>query len=248
MKATSFEFRHRVAIVFAIYTLGFWSPWSRYTGSPSPTTTAWLELSGALASAHWFSLDTATLGVTGVALAAACAGTFLRVWGTAYLGAGVVLSPALYAGSVLADGPYRHTRNPLYLGSLLFSVAVALLMPPSGAIFFLLAEMVFFFRLILAEEAHLLAQQGEPYRAYRERVPRLGWSVHARVPGHGRRPQWGRAVVAEGYYLSTTICFAVLAWRYNAWLLLKCVLICFGVSLVVRAMLPAEKLVLSEPG
>jgi uncharacterized membrane protein len=33
-----------------------------------------------------------------------------------------------------------------------------------------------------------------------------------------------------------TACFAVLAWRYNAQLLTQALIVCFGVSLVVRAL------------
>ena len=34
--------------------------------------------------------------------------------------------------------------------------------------------------------------------------------------------------------------FAVLAWRYNPQLLIKALMVAFGVSLIVRAMLPSR--------
>ena len=49
-------------------------------------------------------------------------------------------------------------------------------------------------------------------------------------------PRWLQALLAETYPVAITLCFAVLAWRYNARILVQCVLICYGVSLVVRAL------------
>jgi hypothetical protein len=42
-------------------------------------------------------------------------------------------------------------------------------------------------------------------------------------------------LLAEIYAIGVALSFAVFGWRYNAFLLTKCVLVCFGVSLVARA-------------
>ena len=60
--------------------------------------------------------------------------------------------------------------------------------------------------------------------------------VFPAVATDGTRPHWLRAIVAEFFPVSFTLCFAVLAWRYNAYLLMRCVAVCFGASLVVRAL------------
>jgi len=237
VRATQFEFRFRVAIGFLIYVLGFWAPWARYLGSGRVSTT-WLELPGAITSAHWLSLENATILITVLALLCAIKGTVFRVWGTAYLGTAIVHDKSMHRTAVVASGPYRYTRNPLYLGTFIFSLAVSILMPPTGAIFFLVAQAFFYYRLILAEEAHLASQQGEAYLAYKEKVPRFWRSIRARVPASPAKPQWVTSLLAESYYVSFTICFAILAWRYNAWLLIKCIIICFGASLIIRAILP----------
>ena len=238
MKATQFEFRFRLVIGFLLYVFGFWAPWARYFGGSGRLSTTWLELPGAVASAHWLSLENATLVVTAIALLCAIKGTIFRVWGTAYLGTAIVHDSSMHGTGVVAAGPYRYTRNPLYMGTLIFSIAVSILMPPTGAIFFLIAQAIFYFRLILGEEAYLAARQGEPYLAYKQRVPRFWRSFRARVPASPAKPQWLTSLLAESYYVGYTGCFAILAWRYNAWLLIKCVIICFGASLVIRAILP----------
>lgn len=241
MKATRFEFRHRLAIGFFIYLLGFWAPWRfwtpwiRYGPFAGRSTSAWLELSGALAGTHVLSLLYATLTVTILAIVLAALGAAFRVWGTAYLGAGIVTSGAMHAQNVIAAGPYRHVRNPLYFGSFVFSLAVSILMPPTGAIFFVVAIFVQMFRLILGEEAYLAVQQGQPYLAYKAQVPRFIPSLVPRVPASTAQPHWTEAILVETYPVGMTLCFAVLSWRYNALLLTQALVICFGLSLVVRA-------------
>jgi protein-S-isoprenylcysteine O-methyltransferase Ste14 len=235
VKATRFEFRHRLAIGFFIYLLGFWAPWIRYGPFAGRSTSTWLELSGALASTHVLPLHFATLIVTLLAIVLAALGAAFRVWGTAYLGAGIVTSGAMHAQSVVAAGPYRYVRNPLYFGSFVFSLAVSILMPPTGAIFFVVAIFLQILRLILGEEKYLAVQQREPYLAYKAQVPRFVPSLAPRVLASTAQPHWTEAILAETYPVGMTLCFAVLAWRYNSLLLTQAVVICFGLSLIVRA-------------
>lgn len=237
MKATQFEFRFRVWIIAALYCLGFWAPWTRI-GDVAPATTAWLALCTTLANWRWLPLEQATILVTSLAIACAVAGAALRLWGTAYLGASIVHSGELHAGQAMVAGPYRYLRNPLYLGSVLFALGVSILMPPSGAAVFLLAIAVFYFRLILTEEDFLARQLGAPYAEYRRRVPRLGFSLRPSSASPRTRPQWLAAGLAEILPLGYALCLAVLAWRYEPQLLEQCLLVCLGLSLVARALLP----------
>lgn len=240
MKATSFEFRFRVLIAILLYAIGFWAPWTRY-GDVAPDTTAWLALSTTLTSWHWLTVIQATLLVTWLAIVLVFAGAALRIWGTAYLGSSIVHSAQMHAGQVVASGPYRFVRNPLYLGTWLFSLGVSILMPPSGAIFFLVATFIFYFRLILGEEQYLTAQLGESYLEYRRMVPRILPSLRPRVAASGLRAQWVQGLVGEVYTFTFACCLAALAWQYNAQLLIRCVLVCFGLSLIARAALPRPR-------
>lgn len=237
MKATPLEFRFRVVIVVLLYILGFWAPWTRY-GDVAPDTTAWLALSAIIARWRLLPLQTATQVVTLAAILLAFAGAALRIWGTAYLGASVVHAGSMKAGGVMASGPYRYLRNPLYLGTWLLSLAVSILMPPSGAIVFLVALGLFYLRLILGEESYLTQQLGEPYLEYRRRVPRLFPSLRPRVDAAAATPHWIEGVLAEVYALGYAFCLTALAWRYDPRLLIRCLIICFGLSVVSRALLP----------
>jgi protein-S-isoprenylcysteine O-methyltransferase Ste14 len=226
-------FRWRVPIFVLLYLLGFFAPWELRRGSHG---TLWLAASALLARSGWMGLAAATLLVTITALACLSLGAFLRVWGTAYLGSSVMSGLTMRGEALVAAGPYRYVRNPLYVGSWLLALGVSILMPPSGAAFFLLAFSAFVLLLVSAEERFLLSRQGESYRQYLGAVPRF---LPLRKPGgtpSSLSPQWGQALLAEVYSITITLCFAALAWRYNARLLIRCVLICYGLSLVVRAL------------
>jgi protein-S-isoprenylcysteine O-methyltransferase Ste14 len=240
MRATAFEFRVRIFIVAIIYTLGFFSPWDPLLGQ-GVRTTMWLQLSSWITDSKLLNLGEATLFVTVFALLLGIAGTALRVWATAYLGGGIVTGGRMIAGGVVASGPFRHLRNPLYLGTWLLSFPIALLMPFSGAIFTLIAVMIFEIRLILGEEYFLARKLGPDYEEYKRAVPRLVPKILSTVGSADVRPKWMQAVASEVLPVGFTLCFAVFAWRYNAFLLTKCLLICFGVSLVMKALIQREK-------
>jgi protein-S-isoprenylcysteine O-methyltransferase Ste14 len=236
VKATAFEFRFRVILISAILVLGFWAPWVRFFQLGSRTT-AWLWLGFQLGEpgiAPSTGIRLATIGLIAVAGLAAV----IRVWGTAYLGPETVNKHAMVSGQqVLADGPYRYVRNPLYWGVWLMSVAIAGLMPISGAVVALVLLALFLLRLILGEEAFLRTQLGAPYEAYRRTVPRLIPVPKRHAASGGRKPDWGRALMSELFPLGVFLSYALLSWQFNAMLLTRAILVCFGLSLVVRAAL-----------
>lgn len=239
MKATKVEFRLRVLIILALYVLCFWAPWAWTRGSfAPPVSTAWLALSTTLGRWPALGVAGATLLVTWVAIACAAAATVLRIWGTAWLGASIVQSGAMHGERVMVAGPYRYVRNPLYLGSWFFGASVSILMPPTGAVVFLVLLGLFYFRLILGEEAFLATQLGERYLEYRRQVPRLLPRLRPEIAASASQPQWFLGTMAEILPLGYTLCLAVLAWRYEPRLLGQCLLVCFGLSLVMRALLP----------
>ncbi len=144
----------------------------------------------------------------------------------------------MHGEGIIAAGPFRYVRNPLYLGTLFHTVALALLMPPTGAVFCILAIGIFQLRLIAAEESFLTAKLGEPYLAYCAKVPRLAPALTPRIPASTIQPRWLLAFLGEIYMWGVVITFAILGWRYNSILLIKGVLVSLGISLIVRAFLP----------
>ncbi len=245
-KATTFEYRHRYALHTIIYILGFVAPWN-YAVQLDPTgpnAHLWGVLAVQLARLGVGNIAAAFNVLIGIGIAAAVLGAFLRTWGAAYLGANVVQSASMHtaqaapAAGMLQDGPFRYMRNPLYLGTFLHTLALALLMPVSGAVFTIIAIGALQIRLILAEEPFLEAKLGAPYAAYCALVPRILPSLRPRVASAGLKPRWGQAVLGEIYMWGVAVSFAVLGWQYDAVLLIKGVVVAFGVSLVARAFAP----------
>lgn len=124
----------------------------------------------------------------------------LRTWASAYLHAAVVYAAEVKTARLVADGPYRRMRNPLYLGNIMMAVAMASLMNRSGAILAILLMWLFCYRLIVREEADLKASQGDQYVRYCNAVPRLWPALRARVPASGKAATWRAGFKAELWY------------------------------------------------
>jgi protein-S-isoprenylcysteine O-methyltransferase Ste14 len=236
MKATALEFRLRFLLGVIIYVLGFIAPWNSLLHLDSIRT--WQFLAAWPARSGWIGFSAATIAVLVLGILCALAGAFLRTWGSAYLDPSIVQAGAMHGDSVVAAGPYRYLRNPLYLGTFLHTFALALLMPPSGAIFCIVAISVLQLRLIAGEESFLAAKLGVSYLDYCAKVPRLFPAFAARVPASTTQPNWPTAFLAEIYMWGVAVSFATLGWRYNSFLIIKGVLISLGLSLIVRAFLP----------
>ena len=254
MKASAVEFRLRVWIHLAIYVIGFTAPWNYFlhAGAGQGATelsggffsgkAVWLPAAVAIERTGWISLTGATNLLLGLGIAFALAGAALRTWGGAYLGTSVVQDARMHGGvhgaDVVADGPYRYMRNPLYLGTFLHTFALALLMPVSGALFAIVAIAIEQLRLVGGEEAFLETKLGDTYLAYKAKVPKIWPSLGARVAASGVRPAWGTAAFGEIYMWGVVVSFASMGMRYNAMLVTQGVLVGLGISLVAKAFVP----------
>lgn len=226
-----------MAINAAIIILGFWAPWIEAWGiGRRMTLLEGLALELGRTGVVRFTVAVPVVIVLSALIAAI--GAALRVWGTAYLGTGTVNSLNMKAGGVVADGPYRYVRNPLYLGLWFMVAAMAFIMPVTGALFAMVLISVFLLRLILGEEAFLSAQIGEVYKAYQRAVPRLIPRLRSPLQKSGGRPHWMLAVMAELTPIGVFVSLAFLSWGYDSRLMGRTILIFFGASLVVRALMP----------
>jgi protein-S-isoprenylcysteine O-methyltransferase Ste14 len=209
MKATLFEFRNRRWFIIAFFVIGF-------------------ELFGldhremAATLANYLALHFAEISPEGwrrvvllFAAAVLVVSATLRSWGTAYLQTAVMQSRTVVTDRLLGDGPFRHVRNPLYLGNLFMAVGIGLLASPAGFVFLLIANALFHYRLILREEAELSATQGENYRAYCARVPRLWFSIFPRIPSAGNRAHWLNGIFGEVFHWGMALAAIVYAFTLN---------------------------------
>jgi len=241
LEVSAIEFRVRMLINLVIILLGFWAPWLPPVGpatgfAPHISLLEWFALQLSRSGLVNFNAAASTVIVAGALLAAI--GALLRVSGSAYLGAGTVQSFEMRAVAVMASGPYRYVRNPLYLGLWFMVAAIVFLMPPSGALVTMLLITLFQVRLILGEEAFLAAQLGEPYVAYRRAVPRLIPRLRGAPAAVPVKPQWLRAIFSELTPVGVFVALAFFSWTYDNRLMARVVLIAFGASLVARAFVP----------
>ena len=236
MRATTWEYRLRYLLHLAIFVLGFWPFWEPWLGLTTKST--WLTLSALLARQGWLGFQAATLVLLVLAILLTAIAAWLRLWGSAYVGASIVSAQKMHGSALLADGPYRRTRNPLYLGTLLHTLGIALLMPPAGAIFAIAGIWILQVRLALAEEPFLQARFGQPYLDYKARVPQFLPSLKPLVSAAGARPNWWLAILGESYMVGVVFTLIGFGWSFNAQPLLRGILISLGISLVLRAFLP----------
>jgi protein-S-isoprenylcysteine O-methyltransferase Ste14 len=245
MGATAIEFRLRMVVNAAIIILGFWAPWiEAWHVGHRISLLGWLALELSRTGIASFSVATSIVLIVAVLVAAKA--VLFRVWGTAYLGAGTVNSFNMVAGKVMADGPYRYVRNPLYIGLWCMVIAAAFLMPVTGAAFAVTLIAIFAIRLTLGEEAFLTAQLGEPYLAYMRAVPRFIPRLRGAPLPSGAKPHWLRATLAELTPIGILIAIVVFSRNYELALAGRIILVFFGASLVVRALMPGPP-INSEP-
>jgi protein-S-isoprenylcysteine O-methyltransferase Ste14 len=182
MRATDFEFRNRFWVIAALFFVGFSCSVLDHRNAAS------VLARGNATGVHL------VLGA-GALLAAVAAA--VRTWASAYLHTEVVKDHALHADRLVADGPYRHVRNPLYLGTLLLAVCFGLMASRVGLLVIVGGLLVVVLRLIGREEAALSSAQGGGYAEYRARVPRLWPALLPQVPASGTRPEWRQAIGGE---------------------------------------------------
>ena len=212
MRATEFEFRNRWWLFGVVFGAGFLP----LALDPVPIGA---RIADRLAAVVPLPEPLASHIVFGAVALIMLAAALVRAWGSAYLGREVVHDHAVLSEALKADGPYRHVRNPLYLGNVLMSWAVALFAPGIGWPVIVIGIPLFCYRLIGREEVALEAEQGESYRAFKRAVPRLWPSLGACIPASGSVPDWINGLAAEAFFMS--FC----AWRHRFRHLVKRVLV-----------------------
>lgn len=117
-------------------------------------------------------------------------GATIRAWAGSYIRANVLQDSKVRTEKLVADGPFRYTRNPLYLGILLGVFGAGVMCSPAGWAVQVGLAIALVYRLILREESELLTTHSESFLAYCRAVPRLLPAVKPRIPASGARPHW----------------------------------------------------------
>jgi protein-S-isoprenylcysteine O-methyltransferase Ste14 len=208
MRATTWEFKNRASIFGLIFGLSFFF----YVLDPQNSAAAlanWLaaklRMDANLIARFFFGLAAFLLAVAAL----------IRTWASSYLQASVVYAGAVKTESLVADGPYRHVRNPLYFGNVLLALGMGAMMSRTGFFVAVAAMLVFCYRLIFREEFELQASQGGQYKSYRDAVPRMWPALTPRVGSAGRQANWMEGFKAEFWCWGFDIAVAAFAITLN---------------------------------
>jgi protein-S-isoprenylcysteine O-methyltransferase Ste14 len=125
VKATNWEFTNRALFFGLVFALAF----SLSSVDPENATASlanWLgarmHLDAELVAGLLFALVAFVLVVA----------AFIRTWASSYLHTNVVYANQVKTESLVADGPYRRVRNPLYFANVLMAVGMGAMMSRSG--------------------------------------------------------------------------------------------------------------------
>ncbi len=208
MKPTDFEFRYRALLISLIYMFGFWA----YAIDHKNLTLAIANRTVGAHSPHAHLLASFFFAFATLLIAFAA---LIRTWGAAYLHANVVHDVKMHSGILVADGPFRYVRNPLYFGGIVSSFGVGLMASGLGAAVIVVGLTLLYLRLTGREEAELEKQHGDSFREYSRRVPRLWPSLTPQVPAGDAQPQWGQAFLGEAFMWGFALAMGVFTVAQN---------------------------------
>jgi protein-S-isoprenylcysteine O-methyltransferase Ste14 len=196
MRATEFEFRYRFWLIAILYSAGFWCYAIDHVNA-GEAMAGWIA--GHVLQSQLIADRSLLHVVFAFAALVVILAALIRTWAAAYLRSEVVHDSNLHAEALVADGPYRYVRNPLYLGGVLLAIGFGLLASRLGFAFIVAGISLLYYRLIRREEAALMETQGQSYRQFLATVPRFIPSPKPRVPSGGAKPRWGQAFLGETF-------------------------------------------------
>jgi len=80
--------------------------------------------------------------------------------------------PVMAPRKLIVDGPYKYSRNPMALGTLMFYLGVAIALGSySAVIIVLVLALLLLFYIREVEEKKMAERYGEAYQEYRENTP-----------------------------------------------------------------------------
>jgi hypothetical protein len=137
------------------------------------------------------------------------AGEAIRVWASGHIEK---------TRSLATGGPYAHTRNPLYLGSLLLGLGIGIAAASPAVVVALVVYFAAFYPAVIAEEAAFLKQKfGAGYAAWAAAVPLF---LARPFPGGPRtsRFSWQRVRANKEWRTALAVPVVLLLLAGRAWL------------------------------
>jgi protein-S-isoprenylcysteine O-methyltransferase Ste14 len=150
-------------------------------------------------AAEW---DPAMVWPLGLALL----GFAIRAWASSYMGSATVHAREMQGARLVAGGPYRWVRNPLYLGLLVWAAGYAMFLPPPGIVLVLVPVGALCGLLARAEGAQL-AERVEGYAEFAANVGSFVPRLRPWTPPEGASPtpNWRDGLLSEGWMLALAV-------------------------------------------
>ena len=123
-------------------------------------------------------------------LVVGCVGTVLLLWCVRefYVSGKGTLAPWAPPAQLVVTGPYRYSRNPMYVAVVLILLGWTLSFRSSLLVVYTLGVAIAFrWRVVAGEEPRLARRHGKQWTRYKETVPR--W---LRIGPHRKRQKTGR--------------------------------------------------------
>jgi protein-S-isoprenylcysteine O-methyltransferase Ste14 len=119
----------------------------------------------------------------------------------------------VYASKLVRGGMFNHCRNPLYVGNILISAGLALIVNSYAFYLLLLAVIAAYVCIVAAEEDFLQRRFGDEYVEYQRQVNRwwprwAGWNASI----EDMQFSWGRVLVKE-YNTFFLVVLAIVAFK-----------------------------------
>jgi protein-S-isoprenylcysteine O-methyltransferase Ste14 len=230
LAATEFEFKQRFWIIGAIFFFAFLS----YSLDHQNTGAAVVEWIARVRGTAASNTDYHLIFFVGALFAVVAAA--IRTWATAYLNSEIMIAMRVQTSRLVADGPYRYLRNPLYFGNILWAIGFGLMASRVGFFILVVGMIVFCYRLILREEAGIVANQGDRYRAYCVAVPRLLPSLRPKLPPAGGVPNWADGLLGEAFVwvmAASEVAFAITLNQTVFFVIMGASFVVYAICLVV---------------
>ncbi len=115
------------------------------------------------------------------------------------------MTARLHTSRLVADGPYRYVRNPLYFGNILLAIGFGLMSSRIGFAILVLGMIFFDYRLILREETRILREPGRELSRVLRRGTAIAAGALAEAAFGGRNSPLGRRLSRRSFYVGTGI-------------------------------------------